>query len=124
MTSYCNIAVRRISEGMGYFGFTPAMLARNMIEIMSIDTAWTEDTIERAHLHAMRGGLSVIGLDEYPHSHVAVIYPAPMEDSGSWGCPVPILANVGKTNGIMKASAVFKAADRSLIRCFLYGVPV
>ena len=45
------------------------------------------------------------------HGHIAVVYPLGMQWSGSLQHDVPMLANVGKTVGVMKASAAFPVAS-------------
>ncbi len=119
--TYCNLAARFVAEGMGFFGFPMNILANEMIHFLASHPDWREDSVERAHVHAMRGGLAFLVLEEYPHGHIPAIYPAPMEPSGTWGEDVPMLANVGRTNGIMKASAVYRIEKRPLLRAFLYG---
>jgi len=119
--TFCNFAARFVAEGMGFFGFPSVILANDMIELLAVTPGWTEDSIARAHLHASRGGLAFLALTEYPHGHLAAVYPAPMEASGTWGEDVPILANVGRENGIKKTSAVYRVDKRPLIRAFLFG---
>ena len=122
--SYCNFAAQYIAEGMGFFGFPANTLANDMIDLLAVTPGWVEDTIERAHRHAMRGGLAFLCLTDYPHGHLAAVYPAPMEPSGTWGEDVPVLSNVGQKNGIMKTSAVYRLETRPLIRAFLWGETV
>lgn len=119
--TYCNFSARFIAEGMGFFAFPANTLANDLIAILSTDPAVREDSIERAHAHALRGGLAFLVLEEYPHGHIPVFYPAPMELSGTWGELVPLLANVGRENGIMKASKVYRLEKRPLLRAFLVG---
>lgn len=119
--TFCNFCARYIAEGMGFFGFPANAMANDMIGFLATRPEWREDSIERAHAHAIRGGLAFLTLTEYPHGHIAAVYPAPMESSGSWGEDVPLLANVGATNGIMRASAVFRADSRPMLRAFLFG---
>lgn len=121
--TFCNYASRFIAEGMGCLTLKPGVLANAMIEAIQIDGDWREDTIERAHAHALKGGLAFLTLSEWPHGHLCSISPEPMQDSGTWGRKVPIVANVGpaKSHGIVKASVAFKAADAPMVRAFLWG---
>lgn len=117
--TFCNFSSRFIAEGMGFFGFPYNTLVNDMVNILQIAPEWREDIIARAHGHAMKGGLAFLALTDEPHGHMVAIYPAAMEPSGTWGMDVPLLANVGASNGIMKTSAVFRAG--SPVRCFLFG---
>jgi hypothetical protein len=49
----------------------------------------------------------IVQMVKLAHGHVAVVYPAPMQRSGSWNKTVPMLANIGKKNGLMRASQAF-----------------
>ena len=119
--TFCNFGARFIAEGMGFMGFPANILANEMIGFLATSSGWVEDSIARAHAHAARGGLAFVCLSEYPHGHIAALYPAPMEDSGTWGGPVPMLANVGRKNGVVKMSAVYRLETRPLLRAFLFG---
>lgn len=119
--TFCNVASRKIAEGMGYFGITSNMLANDLILFLASAPGWAEGTLASAHAYALNGGLAFIALSEAPHGHIAAVYPAPMQESGTWGGPVPMLANVGRTIGVMKLSAVFKVADKEKLRAFVYG---
>ncbi len=121
---FCNLGARFIAEGMGFFGFPVNILANEMVGFLASHPDWTEDSIDRAHRHAERGGLAFLTVEEHPHGHIAAIYPAPMEMSGTWGEPVPMLAQIGSAavgNGIKKASAVYRLEKRPLLRAFLFG---
>lgn len=119
--TYCNFAARFISEGPGFFGLPVNTLANGMIAILELAPEWREDSLDLAHSHAVRGRLAFVALSDEPHGHIAAVYPAPMAESGSWGQKVPMIANVGKVNGIMRLSGAFRAADKSRMRYFLYG---
>lgn len=119
--TYCNVACRQISEGMGYAGISDKLLANDIITLLSTAENWKEVSVVHAHAHALLGGLAFVAVSEKPHGHIAAVYPAPMQDSGSWGAKVPMLANVGKTNGVMKLSGVFRVAQRPVLRAFIYG---
>ncbi len=117
--TYCNVAARRVASAMGFQ--MEVMLANAMIEYLAKNPSWKEASLEDAAAHAVLGKLAFVALSEEPHGHLAPLYPSPAAESGSWGQKVPIIANVGKTNGIMRLSGAFKAADKGKLRYFLYA---
>lgn len=118
--TFCNLGARFVAEEMGYFGLPANGLANDLIAFLSGAPGWAEDTMERAHAAALKGGLAFVGLVDHPHGHIAALAPEPMEPSGSWGEEVPLIFNVGKTNGMMRLSQAFKAADRPSLRFFIW----
>lgn len=108
--TFCNIALRRIAEGMGCRDLDTGMTANEMVSFF--EGAWQRAPAEMAQTHAWRGGLAVAA-KRYPiHGHVAVIYPVEhCAHSGSWKAVVPVVANVGKTNGILSASSAFPVKE-------------
>ena len=76
---------------------------------------WTKVVGAIAAIHALGGGLAVAALPGArlgeAHGHVAAVYPLGMQASRSLGHDVPLLANVGKTVGVMKSSAAFPVAS-------------
>lgn len=117
--TYCNVATRRVAAAMGFQ--MELMLANAMIEYLAKNPSWREVAMDLAHAFAVGGGFAVVAVADAPHGHIATIYPAPAAESGSWGQKVPIIANVGKTNGIMRLSGAFRAADKAKLRYFVYG---
>jgi hypothetical protein len=109
--THCNQAVRSIALGMGYTGFAPDELATHMIGFMAASPDWEAVNMEHAAQFAQAGRMVVACMVEQSHGHVAVLYPAPMQQSGSLGYEVPMIANVGKTNGVMRASQAFPVAQ-------------
>ena len=53
--------------------------------------------------------------DPTGHSHVCTIYPAEMQISTTYGGPVPMVANVGESNGIMRLSGAFAKIREPLL---------
>jgi hypothetical protein len=112
--SYCNIAIDRV---MGIMG-TPRivnhvngqpLLANDMIDCMeNSETRFTKVTGDVACARASQGILVIACQCEALRGHVAAVYPAPMEYSGSWKKDVPLLSNVGKKNDVMRASQAFR----------------
>lgn len=118
--TYCNRAFSYIAQGMGYHAFPPGALANDMIAQLAGDPDWREELdLAHVHRHAMRGGLAAAALVEHPHGHVCTVAPEPMQPSTSWGGPVPMVANVGAENGVLRLSQVFSIAARPLVRFFL-----
>ncbi len=114
-TTYCNLAVRKILQGMQLDLFylekeKRCMLANEMIDYMEASRskfAKLKDGTDAAS--EARDGIIVIACEKGSSSgHVAVVYPAAMERSESWKKMAPMLANVGKKNGIMRASLCFQ----------------
>lgn len=106
--TYCNRATNFIAQGMGHF-FPFDAMANDMVSSMASSPEWRQEhDLARIPGLAMRGTLVVFGLQEQPHGHVCVAYPGPPQMSGSWGREVPMAANVGRKNGIMRLSEAFK----------------
>jgi hypothetical protein len=117
--TYCSRATDYICQGFGHF-FAHDSLANGMIISMENSPSWRLETdLDRVAGLAMGGVLVVLGLKEDPHGHVCVVYPALDQMSGTWGSPVPLVANVGQKNGVLKLSQVFKEAARNSIQVFV-----
>lgn len=106
--SYCNIASKRIAAAMGC---VIKGMANEIIESFEKSTDWKIDSMERALAHAEKGGLAFACKKEKPHGHICCVYPAPMQFSGSLNKNVCLVANVGKTNGIMRVTQAFSIKD-------------
>lgn len=113
--THCNEGARRVAKALGCNEFDYVnLLADDMIEIMELGGRWKKVDGEAATAYALRGGLafaamSSIRLNE-AHGHIAAIYPAPMQYSGSLGKDVPMVANVGKQDAEEKVSKAFPVA--------------
>jgi len=112
--SYCNIALDRV---MGIMGVPRIMnpingqplLANYMIDHMEAhDEQYTKVSGDVACARASMGILVIACQCELMHGHVAPVYPATMQYSGSWKKDVPMVSNVGKKNEVMKASQAFR----------------
>lgn len=129
--TYCNFGVDYIAQRMRYHGFSDSkgpMLADLICEILRMD--WIPIKGEYAFDLAKKGTLCIAAMSsdeireigrlkkneklaQANHGHVAVVYPAlDMGYSGSWGKKVPMLANVGRTNGVLCASQCFPAEPK------------
>ena len=109
--THCNQAVQRIALGYGYTGFESGMLANAMIAFVGGSTDWSDVyDMREASILAQEGNLVIACMPETGHGHVAILYPSPAQFSPSCKCEVPMIANVGKTNGIVRQSQAFPVA--------------
>ena len=116
--TFCNRGARFVSEGMGYFKIPRDLYANQMIAYFASSPDWREDTIERAHMAAMKGRLAFICVEDQPNGHLCAVAPEPKQVSGTWGMEVPCVYNVGRKNGLMKLSEAYRFAQMPLLRCF------
>lgn len=109
--TFCNRAAQRAANAYGCHDLD-GMRANQMVATLQASLGdWRRENGERAALHAQRGGLAFAAKAYEPNGHIALVAPEPCKLSGSWGKLVPVVANVGKTNGIMKTSQAFSVAD-------------
>lgn len=109
--TYCNMALNAYAKTFGYNGFD-GKLANEICDIASNSADFTiEKDPERVMKHAANGGFAFAGKRGEKHGHVAAVFPGPLVYSGSWKMSVPVLANVGKSNGIMPTSMAFSVKD-------------
>ena len=114
LKTFCNIGLDRI---LGLCG-VPRMvnklngqplMANDMCDYMRDNTdKWTKVNGDVACARASQGVLVVACQRAKGHGHVCCVYPMTEEFSSSWGKPVPMVANIGKTVGIMRASQAFR----------------
>lgn len=120
--TYCNVGVDYIARRMGcddFHGPAGVFLADKICNILS--KGWINITSDDAFSLAKQGTLIVAGLSSKElratHGHVTIVYPAEnMLYSGSWKKLVPMLANVGKINGVLKASQCFPIEPKYYLR--------
>lgn len=119
--TYCNMAALLVAQTMGCKEFDHGvgedpLLADAMIGLMESNGSgkWRRATGSEATIHALGGGLAfaakasfALGAD---HGHIAAICPLGMQHSGSLKKDVPLVANCGRLNGIMKVSQAFPVA--------------
>lgn len=112
--TFCNIALDRV---LGLCGIpriiNPATgfpaLANDMIDTMRANPGqWTPVSGDVACARAGQGVLVVACQQAKGHGHLAPVLPLPMAFSPSWGKQVPYLSNVGRRNGVLRASQCFK----------------
>jgi len=125
----CNWGLQHVAHGLGcddLVGTASQIVQRATALCASQPSLWREDSWARAVNHAQKGGLAIIGYgDPLPgeqHCHVLTVAAKPMETSGTWGCPVPIGANVGKPDaqGFFRISKCFLLAHKPLLKCLLW----
>lgn len=120
-TTFCNQAFAtcfRIATGSPAFhdGDGNPYLANQIAGLIDASDDWQEvDYIEASRL-ANEGEFVAFYFAEEPHGHVCFGVPGQPQASGKYGGFVPIVANVGKSNGIMALSYAFSAEHRPKAR--------
>lgn len=116
LVTKCNLGARAIIAAMGCHYFEKEspepMLADTMHKMMASDqNNWKLVDGAGAALAALDGHVVIASMPSWvlraAHGHVAVVYPASRQRSGSLRKDVPMLANIGKDVGVMKSSACF-----------------
>jgi len=109
----CNWGVQQICRSMGYRKFD-GKIANDIYDYVTTANEWVEaSTI--AIVDRIKKGLSIgIAVQRgREHGHVAMIYPGPLVSSGKWKSnSVPLVANVGKANGVVGANFAFRDEPR------------
>ena len=130
--THCNQACLLVARTMGCLEFnTPVnkdpLRADEMISLMLANASgkWRTGTGSEATIHALSGGLAIAAMSskvlKAAHGHVAIVAPIGMQNSGSLKKDVPLVANIGKTVGIMKSSGAFPVSVGEA-QYFLYAV--
>lgn len=109
--TYCNKAVQKIARGMDVHVFLEKGMTADQIYDYCASN-WVKVDGEWAAEFAKAGGLGIAAVKGDPHGHCAVVAPIDAAKSPSWGCVVPVVANVGNNNGFMLVSAAFKKSNR------------
>lgn len=105
--TFCNQAAHAIASDFGCDAFDKK-LANEIVKLMKESDEWSPCSSEKACKLAQLGHLVVAAqFNAQGPGHVAVVYPGPMLFSGKWNKKVPMVANVGKTNGIMGVNFAF-----------------
>jgi hypothetical protein len=112
--THCNEGARIVARAMGCREFDgEGLLADDMVRIMDSNDSgrWMSVDGPSFSAHAMNGGLGFAAMSSSrlgeAHGHIAAGYPAPMQESGSLGKAVPMVANVGRQEGEEKVSKAF-----------------
>lgn len=110
--TFCNMAVQYVAERMGCGAFIGGPLANRMHDLMEMSGEFTQVSGDDAAALAQKGCLVIASRKGERHGHVAVVFPAGPQFSASLEKNVPVVANVGKRNGIMRVSLAFPVEDR------------
>lgn len=116
--THCNEGALLVARAMGCHEFdTPVgddpLMADAMCQLMSDNVSGNWDKVDgsAATLHALSGGLGFAAMSSYElgeaHGHICAIYPVGMQESGSLGHDVPMVANVGVCLAEEKSSQAF-----------------
>jgi len=109
--TFCNFAVQRVCNKVAGYTKLSGMLANEMFDFMIESEEWELVPTSEASKWAKLGRI-VVAIKHYKrHCHTASIYPTESQYSGSWQKDVPMCANVGGTNGVMKVSEAFPVKD-------------
>lgn len=112
LVTHCNQGAEMVAEAMGCTDLS-GYDADEQYQILSADTSgrWKKVEGSEATIHALDGGLGFAAMPSHrlgeKHGHIAAIYPAGMQASGSLGKDVPMVANVGKQDREEKVSEAF-----------------
>lgn len=123
--THCNQAVARVAAAMGCADLN-GLMADEQYQVMARNSNgnWKKVSGSDAAIHALGNGLAVAGLPsqtlDEAHGHVAVLYPIGMQLSASLGHDVPMVANIGKTVGVMRSSQAFPV-DKGEAEYFIWG---
>lgn len=106
-TTYCNKAVEYIChEVWGFKGFT-GMLANQMFDRMRGAPDFAVVDAEAAQKLANDARMVIAAQKGDEHGHVAVVVPGKTLYSSNWRGMAPLVANVGRRNGIMGGNFAF-----------------
>lgn len=110
--TYCNFALQRVGKFYNYpyfDGLLADQISQKAVsgEFPSIIKTTGEDAVG----FAMKGGLCFAAKFFDPHGHVSVVAPVPAAFSPSWNKNIPVLANVGETNGFIPTSQAFPVSQ-------------
>ena len=105
--TFCNIFVQRVFHDLNYFGLKNKT-ANEIFNFCSEEiTKWDKINAANAIEKVIDDYFIIASIKDDPHGHVAIVYPDHSIFSGKWGEYCPIVASVGKKNGIMGANYAF-----------------
>lgn len=116
--TFCNLGALEVAQAMSCHEFdtidlSNPMTADELVWMMrsNLSGKWKKVTGSQAAIHALSGGLAFAGMTSgelgEAHGHIAAIYPASMQHSGSLARDVPMVANVGTCLREEKSSDAF-----------------
>jgi hypothetical protein len=106
--TYCNVATDYICREVWKFKGFMNMMANQIFDRMKNAPDFAEVTPDTAQTLANDGRMVIAGFKNEPHGHCAVVVPGKALYSGKWMKNAPLIANVGKRNGIMGANFAFR----------------
>ena len=110
--THCNFGAERVAVAMGCHELD-GINADAQYRVMDANESgrWRKVSGSEATIHALGGGLAFAAMTseqlKEDHGHIAAIYPAGMQWSGSLAKDVPMVANVGKFDREERASEAF-----------------
>jgi hypothetical protein len=113
--THCNFGAIRVANAVGCHELDGKM-ADQQYTTMDDNASglWLKVTGDAATAFAQLGGLAFACASSKmlgeAHGHIAAVYPAPMQFSGSLGKNVPVVANIGKTDTEEAESRAFPVA--------------
>lgn len=108
--TFCNLAAHWFAEHYGFHGLK-GKLANDQFTTLSGSNEWEKIDTPEAIKQAKTGAL-VFAVKQYDeHGHIATCYTGAESYSGTWAKRIPMIANVGKNNGIMPCSQGFPVRD-------------
>jgi hypothetical protein len=111
LETYCNLGLAEIGKAVGCTEIAGMRANKIHDHALSHPDRFIEVNGLTAHGLAMRGNFVFASKKAPVHGHVACVYPDAMSYSGSLKRNVPVLANIGKENGVMASSRCFPVAD-------------
>jgi len=104
----CNFGVQQICEAIGYYGFK-GKTANQIYSLLIVDSGWIRSRAAVCMDKLKKGkAIAIAAYEDEPHGHVAMMYPGDFGESGKWESQdVPLVANIGKKNGVMFANYAF-----------------
>ena len=114
--THCNMGAIKVANAMGCHELDNQMAdQQHATMIANVSKLWTKVDGITATNYALAGGLAFASMSstqlKEAHGHIATIYPAPMQFSGSLNKQVPMVSNVGVTDIEEKESMAFPVAD-------------
>jgi hypothetical protein len=113
--THCNEAINSVAVALGCSEFV-GLMADEIYSTMVNNASgkWQKVDPSDAAIWALSNGLAIAAMSSSmlgeAHGHVAGCYPVGQQFSGSFNGDVPVLANVGRTVGVMKSSEAFPVA--------------
>jgi hypothetical protein len=110
--TFCNVAAARVADALGCAELD-GLMADKQYAVMAANSSgrWAKTGGAQAAAHALGGGLAFAAASSAmlgeEHGHICVVYASTLRWSASLGKNVPVVANVGKTCGIIRVTQAF-----------------